>query len=57
MRVPPLWNENLPLMVERYGLLFANNTMVMGKVFERHPRLRFGIVECGPVGEAGDSLP
>jgi predicted TIM-barrel fold metal-dependent hydrolase len=22
-------------------------TMVMGKVFERHPRLRFGIVECG----------
>lgn len=22
-------------------------TMVMGKVFERHPELRFGIVECG----------
>ena len=22
-------------------------TMVMGKVFERHPKLRFGIVECG----------
>lgn len=40
-------------VVENYVL-----TMVLGGVFERHPDLRFGVIECGAqwVGPLGDNL-
>jgi predicted TIM-barrel fold metal-dependent hydrolase len=34
------------------------STMILGGVFERHPRLRFGVIECGAnwVGPLGEGL-
>jgi predicted TIM-barrel fold metal-dependent hydrolase len=35
------------MLVAHMGPELYLQTLVMGKVFERHPKLRFGIVECG----------
>jgi predicted TIM-barrel fold metal-dependent hydrolase len=54
LKVKPAYRAGGEEAISPYYMLVVHmapelflQTLVMGKVFERHPRLRFGVVECG----------